>query len=139
MARTIHLIAAMGVAAAGAAAAQDIGIGVREYVNSCAQCHGASGVGDGYLAGFLNKPAPDLTTLQTRNGGVFPVSAVYGLIDGTGPTGIHGGGDMPAWGDRYRIDAANQLGIEFTSEDREVFVRARILGLIEYVASIQAQ
>lgn len=124
---------------AGMVMAQDIGIGAREYVNSCAQCHGPGGEGDGYLAGFLNTKASDLTVLQRENGGVFPVSAVYGIIEGSAGAGVHGGGDMPAWGDRYTHDAYDQLGMEFSRDDKEAFVRARILALVEYLSSFQVE
>ena len=139
MRRVLHLAAAILLAVAGGAMAQDIGIGAREFINSCAQCHGEDGTGNGYLAGFLKAAAPDLTVLQKENGGVFPVSAVYAIIDGTAGAGVHGESDMPAWGDRYQFDAYNQLGMEFTADDREAFIRARILALIEYVASIQVE
>lgn len=138
MHRAIWIAAAALLASAGSVLAQDIGIGAREYLNSCAQCHGAEGNGDGYLAGFLNTKAPDLTVLQKENGGVFPVTAIYAIIDGSAGEGVHGG-DMPAWGDRYTYDAYNQLGMEFTREDKEAFVRARILALIEYLSTLQVE
>lgn len=135
----ILLVSTIVAVAATGAVAQDITIGAREFANSCAQCHGIDGRGDGYLAGFLNAEAPDLTMVQKNNGGVFPVSAVYAIIEGSAPAGVHGDSDMPAWGDRYSADANTQLGMEFTAADRDAFVRARILALIEYVASIQAE
>jgi len=119
--------------------AQDIEIGMREYVNSCAQCHGETGKGDGYLAGFLNAPMPDLTALQANNGGVFPVSAVYAIIDGSAVSGAHGTAEMPAWGDRYSIEGNTALGTEFSSEDRAAYVRGRILALVEYISTLQEE
>ncbi|SMX41819.1 c-type cytochrome [Actibacterium lipolyticum] len=118
---------------------QDIDIGQREYMNSCAQCHGASGRGDGYLAGFLNSPTPDLTVLQRDNGGVFPVASVYAVIDGSAAAGVHGDREMPAWGNRYSVQAGRQLGREFLSDDSDTFVRGRILALIEYISTLQAE
>lgn len=139
MRHVVNLAAIALLATAGTASAQDIGIGAREYLNSCAQCHGTDGEGNGYLAGFLNTKAPDLTVLQKENGGVFPLSAVYSIIEGSAGDGIHGGSDMPSWGDRYRFDASDQLGMEFTRADREAFVRARILALVEYISSLQVE
>lgn len=119
--------------------AQDIEIGQREFMNSCAQCHGAGGKGDGYLAGFLDTPIPDLTALQANNGGVFPVSQVYAIIDGSATMGVHGTSEMPAWGDRYSIEGNTALGSEFSAEDRAAFVRGRILALVEYISTLQVE
>ncbi|WP_245398628.1 c-type cytochrome [Oceaniglobus trochenteri] len=52
------------------------------YAESCTACHGATGKGDGDLAGNLGKPVPDLTQLSARNGGTFPRTYVMGVIDG---------------------------------------------------------
>jgi len=120
-----------------AAAAQDASLGQIEYVNSCAQCHGAGGAGDGIIAGFLSVQAPDLTQLQKNNDGVFPFARVYGVIDGSTPVGIHGTVDMPAWGQRYAAKASAMLGWEYGRADQEAFVRGRILALVEYIATIQ--
>ena len=119
------------------AAAQDMSIGQAEYMNSCAQCHGAGGTGDGPMVGFLNTSVPDLTQIQSANNGVFPVAAVYSIIDGTSATGVHGTDEMPAWGQRYAADAPDQLGWDYSAMDRDSFVRGRILALVEYIASIQ--
>ncbi|WP_212525657.1 c-type cytochrome [Actibacterium sp. MT2.3-13A] len=135
----ISAAAAAAIAIPCAAQAQDMEIGQSEYMNSCAQCHGASGKGDGYLAGFLNAPIPDLTALQANNGGVFPVAAVYGIIDGSAASGAHGSTDMPAWGDRYSIEGNAALGTEFSREDRAAYVRGRILTLVEYISTMQVQ
>jgi len=63
----------------------------------CAACHGASGRGDGPMAGQLRRIPPNLTTFATRNGGVFPAERVRQVIDGTG-VASHGDRDMPLWG-----------------------------------------
>ncbi|MGB8622599.1 MAG: c-type cytochrome [Paracoccaceae bacterium] len=121
------------------AQAQDMPAGQREYMSSCAQCHGASGKGDGFLAGYLNTPVPDLTTLKKNNGGVFPVASLYGIIDGSDVSGIHGTSDMPAWGMRYGRQAGRMLGREFSPRDEEFFIRGRILSLIEYIDTLQVE
>ncbi len=120
-----------------AAAAQDYEFGQAEFMNSCAQCHGPGGKGDGSIAGMLNIAAPDLTQLQKNNGGVFPVAALYSIIDGSAASGVHGTTEMPAWGSRYAFDAPDQLGWDYSAEDRRIFVRTRILALIEYLSTIQ--
>jgi mono/diheme cytochrome c family protein len=124
-------------AAPALAAAQDQTVGAAEYANSCAQCHGPAGAGDGVIAGFLEAPPSDLTVLQQRNGGVFPVAGVYALIDGSATSGVHGTSDMPAWGMRYSARAPGLLGEYYSEADREAFVRGRILALVEYISTLQ--
>ena len=89
------------------------------------------------LAGFLETPPSDLTVLQQENGGVFPVSSVYAIIDGSRATGVHGTSDMPAWGMRYSAKAPGALGYYYTEDDADAFVRGRILALVEYISTLQ--
>jgi mono/diheme cytochrome c family protein len=134
-------IHALGIALATALAvpvmapAQDVG--QMEFMDSCAQCHGPAGMGDGPLSGYLNTQLPDLTAIQSNNGGVFPVTAIYHTIDGTTTSGAHGSSDMPAWGSRFQVRGAQVANPEFSTEEAEVYARFRILALIEYLASIQ--
>lgn len=120
-----------------AAGAQDIG--QQEFMDSCAQCHGASGVGDGPLAGYLNTSIPDLTVIQRNNGGVFPVTAMYRIIGGSDTTGAHGTSDMPAWGSRFQARGALVANPDFLAGEAETYAQFRILALIEYLASIQQE
>lgn len=120
-----------------AAAAQGSELGQREYMNSCAQCHGADGRGQGVMAGFVTGSMPDLSLLQKNNGGVFPFASLYGIIDGTGTKGVHGSSDMPAWGMRYKAQAPAMLGDYYSPSDQDAFVRGRILALIEYISTLQ--
>lgn len=133
------VVAVLAVGASAAARAQEksMTIGEMEYRNSCVQCHGPAGKGDGPMAVVLKAGAPDLTGLQKANGGVFPVSRVYGIIKGEDPGGAHGSSEMPAWGLRYRIAAPDMVGLYGSKEDEQAFVQARILGLIEYISSLQ--
>jgi mono/diheme cytochrome c family protein len=119
--------------------AQDADIGQTEYTNSCAQCHGAAGKGDGSMAGLLMTQPTDLTQVQKANGGVFPVKRLYGVIDGTTAVGLHGTAEMPAWGMRYSLNAPEALGPLYATADKEAFVRGRILALVEYISTLQAQ
>jgi mono/diheme cytochrome c family protein len=130
---TIALVLALPLSAT----AQDYSFGQAEYMNSCAQCHGPAGKGDGVIAGMLNTAPPDLTQLQKNNGGVFPVAALYRMIDGTEASGAHGSGEMPAWGMRYSFDAPEMLGWDYSDADSRAFVRTRILALIEYLSTMQ--
>ena len=120
-----------------AVAGDPMTIGQFEFANSCAQCHGPGGKGDGPLAARLKDGAPDLTMLQRDNGGVFPVAKVYDLIRGEAIEGGHGTPEMPAWGMRYRRGAPDMLGPYYTPGDTQDFVQGRILALVEYIASLQ--
>jgi mono/diheme cytochrome c family protein len=112
--------------------------GKYEYGAHCAMCHGLSGKGDGPYAGVPSKTVPNLTTLSKKNGGVFPFARVYETIDGSQVVPAHGPKDMPIWGPRYKIEAEESLYDDFRA-DREVFVRARILALTEYIYRLQAK
>ncbi len=129
--------AGLGVSASSATA-EGFSLGQHEYMNSCAHCHGADGRGQGPLAGYLNTAMPDLTTLQRDNGGVFPFARLYEVVDGRVDVGAHGTREMPAWGRRYDRDAPGLMGEMWSPGDREAFVRGRILALVEYISTLQA-
>jgi hypothetical protein len=113
-------------------------LGKNEYNSSCAVCHGLTGKGEGPFARYLEKNfIPDITTLSKRNSGVFPFQRVYEIIDGTELVGAHGNRDMPIWGPRYKFVAGKQ-SFEFPY-DPDVFARAYILALTEYVYRLQAK
>lgn len=112
-------------------------IGEFEYLNSCAQCHGRTGKGDGPLAAVLKAGAPDLTQLQKANGGVFPVSRVFQIINGGVQVPGHGRPEMLAWGFRYRANAAEALGPYYSREDEDAYVQIHLLALVEYLATLQ--
>lgn len=124
-------ICALMVAFAAAPVVADE-IGADEFANSCAQCHGANGKGDGPISPYLLNTPPDLTALSQMNGGEFPAAAVYDFIDGTADVAAHGGRDMPVWGDRYKASATSQRG-----ETADMVARGRILSLVYYLESIQ--
>ena len=136
--RTGKMIIAGCVLFALSPLAQAMSLGEYEYRNSCAQCHGMSGKGDGAVSPFLQKMASDLTILKKNNGGVFPVTKVYAVIDGSAAIDLHGR-DMPLWGDRYRERVSKDPDDNFSPEDTEVYVRTRILSLIEYLSTMQAK
>ncbi|MBT8457511.1 MAG: cytochrome c [Rhodobacteraceae bacterium] len=127
---------ALLVMSSAAAFAQQ-SIGQQEYMNSCAQCHGVDGTGGGPMVGYLTGSMPDLTTLQSENDGVFPVTKVYSVIDGTMAGGSHGSREMPIWGNRYRFKGAAAANPDFSTDEAETFTRFRILALTEYVSTLQ--
>jgi hypothetical protein len=130
-------IAGLAALAASTAIAQPSKLGQREYRNSCAVCHGVSGKGDGSYGYIVERKIPDLTLLQKSNGGVFPFTRVYETIDGTLMVKGHGTREMPIWGDRYRVEAAEYY-IDVPYDER-AFVRARIMALIEHLSTLQAK
>jgi mono/diheme cytochrome c family protein len=126
--------------ASGAAFGQGMSLGEFEYNNSCVACHGASGKGDGPVTDFLSGASvPDLTVIQKNNGGVFPVSAVYAVIDGSDVASVHGTRDMPIWGNRFRARISEDEDPYFSPAERESYATARTLALVDYLASIQEQ
>ena len=114
-------------------------LGEFEYSNSCAQCHGLSGKGDGPVASSLTEIPPDLTMLQKSNGGVFPVTKVYSIIEGNADVRVHGSRDMPVWGNRFRGRTKAEEFENFSPADSSEYATTRILALIEYLSTIQTK
>lgn len=130
-------VGALAALACATVAAQPSKLGQREYRNSCAVCHGTGGKGDGSYGYIIEKRMPDLTMLAKNNGGIFPLERVYETIDGSATVKAHGTKEMPIWGDRYRMQAAEYY-IDVPYDDR-AFVRTRILALIEYLSTLQVK
>ena len=111
-----------------------------EYDNSCAFCHGKDGKGTGAINDLFKKAPADLTTLSKKNNGVFPFARVYAVVDGREVVKAHGDRDMPAWGNRYSGDSVKAA--EYYMDvpyDAEMYARARILSLIDYLNRIQVK
>jgi mono/diheme cytochrome c family protein len=110
-------------------------LGRFEYDNNCASCHGALARGDGEVGRTLKQPVPDLTTLASRNGGVFPAERVRRVIDGRDALKGHWGRAMPLWGLQYSSQAAEfYKGLAI---DPEAFVRQRVDALVEHLRTLQ--
>lgn len=126
------------IAAAGAQ--DDSQLGKSEFMRSCASCHGVDGKGNGPVARTLKNPPADLTKLSEHNKGIFPISRVYGVIDGRVQVIVHGPRQMPVWGDIYTQAIKERAPRDFmSSELNDILVRVRILTLVEYISSIQAK
>lgn len=63
--------------------------------------HGSAAKGDGPMADQLGTAPAGLTQLAKKNGGIFPINAVYEKIDGRQEVKAHGSREMPVWGYRY--------------------------------------
>jgi len=75
--------------------------GKSRYMKDCAACHGATGVGDGPVAGALHKAPSGLTHLAARNDGEFPTDYVRRVVDGRDFQQLaHGSVEMPVWGNQ---------------------------------------
>jgi mono/diheme cytochrome c family protein len=117
--------------------ADKLDIGKSEYEQSCASCHGLDGRGKGSFAQAMELSVTDLTTLAKRNGGVFPVSRVYEVIDGREAVKAHGTREMPIWGKHYSVSAAPRY--DDYAYNPEAAVRGRILSLIDYLYRLQSK
>ena len=98
------------------------------YRSYCASCHGTSAKGDGPLAANLRTAPSDLTRLAKRNHGKFDAEKVRRAIDGRDAREIHGGTDMPVWGDAFK-----RAGEGYD----ETKVKERINALVDYIATLQ--
>jgi len=80
--RYILIAVAAGLAACAPDWMPEPDEGARLYSDNCAACHGATGRGDGDLAGDLETPPSDLTLISYRAQGAFPTVQVLSQIDG---------------------------------------------------------
>ena len=103
--------------------------GKETYGASCASCHGADARGNGPVTPALKRVPPDLTKLARSNGGKFPSTKVYRLIQGDPDLPAHGSKSMPVWGpiflEKDKLDHAR--------------MQQRIQGLVDYIATLQAK
>ncbi|QIP03710.2 hypothetical protein [Bradyrhizobium symbiodeficiens] len=67
--------------------------------------------------------------------GVFPVDRIAKVIDGRTQIAAHGSRDMPIWGKRWAVNAAEHY--VDAPYDQEAYVRAQALSVIDYLNRIQ--
>jgi len=130
MARPVLLIVVgtAGLAAAALSPAVTVESGSALFRSYCASCHGAEAKGDGPLSANLRVAPADLTLIAKRNHDKFDAEKVHRAIDGRSPKEIHGGSDMPVWGDAFK-GAADGYS--------EAKVKERIDALVDYIATLQ--
>lgn len=141
--KSILVTATMAIAFNGQVRAADdslMDLGKQEYEEKCAVCHGQNGKGKGPIADMLKTAPSDLTMLSKNNGGVFPFGQVYGVIDGRQAVKLHGERTMPVWGRGYLKDEAGAKSyFGETKVHMELYVRLRILALMDYLNQLQAK
>ncbi len=105
-------------------------VGMKEFVNYCASCHGSEGKGNGPIVHFLKNKPTDLTQLSKNNNGTFPFERIWGVFDGTHVFAEHGTSEMPIWG--YRFIREAQKENRSTNE-----AKAKALNIVLYLQVIQ--
>jgi hypothetical protein len=108
--------------------------GEHDFRLYCSDCHGEDGRGDGPKTFGLSGPAPGLTGLASRNGGVFPRERLQAVIDGREIVKNHGSREMPVWGLWFKMEAEEDLG---GAEGDESTVQRRITALIDFLETLQ--
>jgi mono/diheme cytochrome c family protein len=129
-------LACTAVVSVSSVSAQTFGLadlsGAELFERFCAACHGAGAHGDGPVARGLVTAVPDLTRINERNDGRFPVDAIRDTIDGRSLVVSHGTRVMPVWGYEFWVEE----GADITAE-REA--RELVRRLVLYLESIQVE
>jgi mono/diheme cytochrome c family protein len=112
--------------------------GQQEFIEYCAQCHGADGTGNGPVAAELKRKPANLTLLAKKHRGIFPRRAVHDFIVGTRKIPSHGTREMPIWGYAF-LFRQGAMGGPFIPIATPEEVNARIDRLVAYIRSIQQQ
>jgi len=129
------LTTAFSMNAAAIAQTANADRGQKEYEVQCSICHGMDAKGNGVFGQALKVVPPDLTALAQKNGGIFPAERISSVIDGRVEITSHGPHDMPIWGKRYAVNAAERfVDIPYA---QEAYIRASVLLLVEYLSRIQ--
>jgi mono/diheme cytochrome c family protein len=134
---SVVLFATLTIAPVFAHAQEAQSTGKVAYETYCASCHGISGKGDGPLGKSLKKPPADLTQLQSRNGGKFPSSEVFDIIDGREDVAAHGPRTMPVWAKVFKEQESEAPPCEDNECFYTKFWRGRIIAIIAYIRTLQ--
>lgn len=126
-ATVLALLSCAGESARPASKAES---GVHLYTVACSGCHGTDAHGNGPVTPYIKAPAPDLTLIAARRGGVFPADEVYRIIDGQADLSAHGPRHMPVWGYEFFGDADDD-------EAAHAQATAKVELLVSYLRSLQ--
>lgn len=116
--------------------AEKVPSGAEDFADYCAACHGASGKGDGGVAGVLDRKPADLTKLSARNGGTFPGTRVMAKIwgyTGVAPGRQDGSSPMPEFGPLLQGDLVPYDGGDGIQTPTPV----RLVQIAEYLKALQ--
>ncbi len=92
----------------------------------CAPCHGIDGRGHGPVTPSLTTPPGDLTQVNRRNNGAFPLAALGAMLTLSTRQPAHGSEHAPIWGPVF-----------LSIDSSEALARARVANLLAYIESIQ--
>jgi mono/diheme cytochrome c family protein len=93
------------------------------FEKHCLECHGENST----RAAELSVVPPDLTKINDRWGGKFPVVQIARMIDGRQNVQAHGERDMPVWGEVFKQEGD-------LNEDE---IKGKLGELVAYLISIQ--
>jgi mono/diheme cytochrome c family protein len=74
------------------------------YRQYCGVCHGPAAKGDGPFAPDLKVKPADLTQVNQKAGGEFPMWRVFEVIEGQQEVKGHGTREMPIWGTEFKME-----------------------------------
>jgi mono/diheme cytochrome c family protein len=100
------------------------------FLRYCGSCHGIDGKGDGPVSRSLKLKPADLTQIQKKNNGVFPLEKVMATIEGKSRIEAHGESKMPVWGEIFEKQAAAQ-------KDPADASAAKVKLIADYLSTIQ--
>jgi mono/diheme cytochrome c family protein len=106
--------------------------GKQMYTTYCAVCHGADGRGGGPAAIALKSVPTNLTELARDNGGKFPETHIYSVLQFGMEEPAHGSKDMPVWGPALR-------SLDRGSPSTEMLEHQRLANLTNYLKTLQQQ
>lgn len=129
--------AVFAMPSAAGAAEDTLKWAAQDFRSYCASCHGVNGGGDGPVAEVLKVRPADLTRIALRNGGAFPVEAVYKKIEGLDMPPAHGTKQMPVWGIWFAYQAIGDSLLTGDTKPTDEKVAERIRGIVAYLETIQ--
>lgn len=106
--------------------------GKQMYNAYCAACHGADGKGGGPAASALKDQPTNLAQLAKANGGKFPETHIYSILQFGMEEPAHGSKDMPVWGPALK-------SLDRGAPSAEMIEHQRLANLTNYLKSLQEQ
>jgi mono/diheme cytochrome c family protein len=108
-----------------------------DFLELCADCHGADAKGNGPLTKNLTKVPPDLTRIKQRANGKFDEKAVFDWIIGLNTPNFHGTREMPIWGDWLMDETLGDSISLDAAGAAEKEIERRVKALVKYLEKRQ--